>query len=88
MGKRIANSLISLLFMSAVFASGTALTTEPASSPATTTVKPAFTVSDTHVADPASTTATLTTELSHAPDPVFTVDSILFRYHERRGEVQ
>ena len=79
MGKRIANSLISLLFMSAVFASGTAFTTEPASSPATTTVKPAFTVSDTHVADPASTTATLTTELSHAPDPVFTVDSILFR---------
>ncbi len=77
MGKRIANSFISLLFMSAVFASGAA--TVPASSPATITVEPTLTVNDTCVVKLVSTAASLAIEPSPASDSIFTVDSILFR---------
>jgi hypothetical protein len=80
MEKRIVNSLISLLFMSAVFASGSTFYTVPASSLATITVGPDLTVSGTCVAELASTVAAgLTTEPSPSEDPVFTVDSVLFR---------
>ncbi len=80
MEKRIVNSLISLLFMSAVFASGSTFYTVPTSSLATITVGPDLTVSGTCVAELASTVAAgLTTEPSPSEDPVFTVDSVLFR---------
>lgn len=66
--------------MSAVFASGSTFYTVPASSLATITVGPDLTVSGTCVAELASTVAAgLTTEPSPSEDPVFTVDSVLFR---------